>query len=162
MEHTWLVQRLRKPQNFDNPFSFGGGYRNGGLSDEAMSLIKGVWSFDYMGSAEFEFGEVPKALQKIAQYSEAGKAVTGQVSLIKPVYYFCEKDMKSGVEEVIRKIANDKQILKEPTFLKEALEGNGHFQDHKGWLELDNGFMFFVCNEMYKKSLDLFGIKREN
>ena len=40
--------------------------RNGGLSSEAMDLIRGIWAFDYMGAAEFEFGAVPKALQKIA------------------------------------------------------------------------------------------------
>jgi hypothetical protein len=72
MKHSsYLIQRLEEPwggmaQFKDNPFSFGGGLRNGGLSQEAMDLIRGIWSFDYMGSAEFEFGAVPEALNAIA------------------------------------------------------------------------------------------------
>lgn len=64
-----LIQRLQPPRDHKlaNLFSFGGGYKNGGLSDDAMALLKNVFRFDYMGSAEFEFGEVPKAFQKIAK-----------------------------------------------------------------------------------------------
>ena len=43
MKRSYLVQRLRKPRGWeltkDNPFSFGGGLQNGGLSGEAMSLL---------------------------------------------------------------------------------------------------------------------------
>lgn len=72
MKRTWLVQRLRKPYNHpafgaDNPFSFGGGLRNGGLNDEAMGLLRGIFSFDYMGAAEFEFGAIPQAFDRLRE-----------------------------------------------------------------------------------------------
>lgn len=58
LKQTYLVQRLNRPTNgYDNPFSFGGGLKNGGLSEDAMKLLRPIFSFDYMGSAEFEFGE---------------------------------------------------------------------------------------------------------
>jgi|ERR1035437_2530956 hypothetical protein len=77
---TRLIQRLKKPFKpvdasgtplekllADNPFSFGGGLKNGGLSDKAMELIRDIWEFDYMGAAEFEFGAVPQALEKMVK-----------------------------------------------------------------------------------------------
>ena len=70
MKRTYLIQRLEKPRTLkiagvelkDNPFSFGGGLRNGGLSKDATDLLRPLFSFDYMGAAEFEFGAVPEAL----------------------------------------------------------------------------------------------------
>ena len=71
MDRSWLVQRLKKPrpgQGLDSgPFAFGGGLVNGGLREEALELFKDLWRFDYMGAAEFEFGEVPRALQRMAK-----------------------------------------------------------------------------------------------
>lgn len=71
MKSTYLVQRLVKPLKEEsmltalgNAFAFGGGYKNGGLSDEAFNMIKRIFRFAYMGYAEYEFGEVPKALEK--------------------------------------------------------------------------------------------------
>jgi hypothetical protein len=94
MKRTWLVQRLQKPapmsikgKDISNLFSFGGGFRNGGLTDEAMALLKNVFSFDYMGSAEFEWGAVPQALSFLATQT----LVSGTVA-VKPgniVYYLC-------------------------------------------------------------------------
>lgn len=166
MEKTYLVQRLTKPRGGTNPFSFGGGLVNGGLSDEGAELISKVWDFDYMGAAEFELGAIPKTLQRIAQYSSEGSVVTGEVPLGKDILYLCEKDMKSGVERVIQKIADDTLRLKEPAFLKEVIEwndkseGNDGFEPmYKGWLELNNGFAFFIDQEMYNNTLKLFGIK---
>ena len=46
--------------------------RNGGLSNEAMDLIRGIWSFDYMGASEFEWGAIPKALGEIAKLKPDG------------------------------------------------------------------------------------------
>lgn len=71
----WLVQRLKNPitnpenmlSKVSEAFAFGGGLVNGGLSKEAMKLLRPLFSFDYMGSAEFEFGEVPKALEALAK-----------------------------------------------------------------------------------------------
>lgn len=90
---TWLVQRLVKPfpkQHTDTPlgrlanaFSFGGGMVNGGMSKEAMAAISEIFRFDYMGAAEYEFGDVPKAFAALAELRKNGQlccfkvAVTG-------------------------------------------------------------------------------------
>jgi hypothetical protein len=157
MEKTLYVQRLKEPKEYADPFSpFGGGLKNGGIPQKAFDKISQIWSFDYMGSASFEHGAVPEALQNIADYTKAGKAITGQVELEKSVFYLCEKDMKKSVEDTIRNIAKDDRRLSEPTYLKEVIEGNKGFEKYKGWLELNNGFMFFVSQEMFMNSVLFF------
>jgi hypothetical protein len=101
MKTTRLIQRLHAPSSkgFINPFSFGGGYRNGGLSDEAMNLLVPIFSFDYMGASEFEFGELPKALQEMAKNHASYSLQTIQVapskkSLEKHVPSDCEVSTK--------------------------------------------------------------------
>lgn len=159
MNSTYLIQRLNKPQNFINPFSFGVGFKNGGLSDKAAEIIKGIWSFDYMGSAEFEFGAIPKSLREISIYSHENKAEIGEIRLQKPVFYFCKGDIKEDTEKIIRELAKDKLWLKQPSFFSEVLNNeNPQYYRTKGWLELDNNFMFFVDKEMYEKTLKLFGV----
>jgi hypothetical protein len=74
-EATWLIQRLRKPHSATadgalvdvlNAMAFGGS-NGGGLSREALEVLRSVWSFDYMGAAEYERGAVPEALQRMAK-----------------------------------------------------------------------------------------------
>jgi hypothetical protein len=157
MESTYLIQRLGKPRGFINPFSFGV-TGNGMLSKEAQNLLKNIWSFDYMGSAEFEFGAIPKALQKIAIYCVEGRASTSTIKLGKDVYYICEKKDESEVVDRIKKLAKceNKFNLKEYCGLEKNLKGEGYTQRLKGWLELNNGFMFFVDKEMYDTTSTLF------
>ena len=157
METTRLIQRLKKP-GMGSFLAFGGGLVNGGLSKKAMELLNPVFSFDYMGAAEFEWGDVPKALNKIWGYSNENHAAKGLVHLPKDVLYICEKGTQKCVEDIIQKLYKneDNLYLKEPTFLRESIQGRDNY---KGWLELDNAFMFFIDNKMYKKTLDLFKIK---
>ena len=75
MKRSYLIQRLNKPIKIEgngllatlqkNPISFGGGLRNGGFPQKAMDILRKVFEFDYMGSAEFEYGAVPEALAAI-------------------------------------------------------------------------------------------------
>lgn len=191
MKSTWLIQRLNKPYGkkaflgveglVDNPFSFGGGLRNGGLSDEAMDLLREIFSFDYMGAAEFEFGAVPKTLQAIAKDADKYLTTTLSIPLKKVeknwrdksaedptgeavIYVICQK---GDVQEVHNRIKGwafkpyDKNNqLKEITMLSQVLRPSGDWTPSAvGWLELDNGFFFFTDKEMWEKTAKLFGIE---
>ena len=165
MRSSWLVQRLEPPASFgqlgDNPFSFGGGRKNGGLSDEAMRLIRNVWSFDYMGAAEFEFGAVPKALSRIAQSDSlaAYEFVIDGTS----VYVLCPGEWGDEVRDRIEGwAAGNNDRLKEGTRLRDALRPDSPYRTEIcGWLELDNGFMFFTDRTMWEGACSLFGVKCE-
>ena len=180
---SWLVQRLEKPRNWggtpfiDNPFSFGGGLKNGGLSDQAMGLIRDIWSFDYMGAAEFEFGAVPKALEHIAEATLEAWTTDIPLSEVpanwrdktktKPtghatIYVLGPYEWKSQITERIREFATENYSLKEHTGLAAALRPVEDYDREKcGWLELDNGFLFFTDKEMWEKASTLFGVATE-
>jgi hypothetical protein len=191
LERSWLVQRLTKPRDYgflggkakDNPFSFGGGLKNGGLSDKAMDLTRGIWSYDYMGAAEFEFGAVPEALRAIAGMADKNElvATTMTVDLSTLPKRFIKRDKQSPPDGeatiylLVRNIWADEVaerirgwVTQEFPDLKEALlldqtlwptsEWHGNTQ---GWLELNNGFMFFADKEMWEKVCTLFGVKEE-
>lgn len=162
MKRSWLVQRLETPRSFniggktiDNPFSFGGGLKNGGLSDEAMGHLRGIFSFDYMGAAEFEWGAVPKALQKIAKHALVGTRMEIEDST---VYILCDYRHEAEVRDRIRGWGTGTgERLKEPTRLDHGLRTPSY--PVRGWLELDNGFFFFTDEQMWSSTAALFGVK---
>ena len=158
MEKTHLIQRLKRPIERINPFSFGAGLRNGGIPKEGMDLLSKIWSFDYMSATEFEHGAVPEALDKIWDYSNENHATKGLVHLPKEVHYICKKGTQEYVEDTIQKLYKNEENLNlnELTYLRKSIQGKDNY---KGWLELDNAFMFFIDKEMYRKTLDLFNIK---
>ena len=174
MQRTYLIQRLQKPyeikgnedfKKWINSFSFGGGLKDGGLSDEAMNLIKSIWRFDYMGSAEFEWGAVPESLSNIFKYCQKKNTVAGTITdFKKDIYYLCHEEVRQQVIDVIKELYKKdyNYQLKEPCHLKRSIEREDDCDAHNsalGWLELDNDFMFFIDKEMFEKTLELFGIK---
>jgi len=190
MRHSWLVQRLNKPAGagrlaaLGEAFSFGGGLQNGGLSKDAMDLLRSVFSFDYMGAAEFEFGAVPAALQAIAKARRSLVASVVSVDLatvplpwsarkdepkiIKgsaSVYVLCRSAHPSEIGERIVGWASEPygRTLKESTNLNRALRPSDEFDSRTcGWLELDNGFFFFTDAEMWVKTCAIFGVEAKS
>jgi hypothetical protein len=180
MQRSWLVQRLGAPRGFDNPFSFGGGLRNGGLSDDAMTLLRSIFSFEYMGAAEFEFGAVPEALSKLAKHAEHLTASSMSIPLAqvaKPwsdrtktipsddaeVYTLCHRaDLETAHLRILAWAAGDRDqdfATKERIGLSDVLRPGTYIPDTCGWLELNNGFMFFTDRTMWEKTCSLFGIE---
>ena len=166
MKDSYLIQRLEKPmlpmklaghEIKDNIFSFGGGLINGGLSAVAMDLLRPILSFDYMGAAEFEFGAVPEALGKMINSKNWSGTI--MVDKDKPVYYICPQEYR---DEAIKRIP---LIYKRKISTKEWVGLDSYFEQLNnkerppravGWLEINNGYMFFGDKEMYEKMLILF------
>lgn len=163
MSRSWLVQRLQQPVRGPNPFSFGGGLVRGGLSAEAMDLIGGIWSFDYMGAAEYEWGAVPEALNRIAK--AAGDLLAFDVETDHGVVHAIGRNNQA--EEIARRVTGwaaepyprGKHETRDPVLLHRALTED---QDERfavvGWLELDNGFLFFTDEAMFRSAAELFGV----
>ena len=175
MKSTYLIQRLKRPypkargeketaiQQLANAFAFGGGLKDGGIPAEGMKLLRNVFRFDYMGSAEFEFGAVPKALAKIVDEREnyVSGLIVGFGQDLAKIFYLCHKDHSEEVQERIKWLATDEYKnfhLKQRCSLKESLEGKEYHKEVCGWLELDNAFMFFTDEVMFERVLKMFGI----
>ncbi len=180
MERSYLIQRLLAPVDY-TPLSFGGGLRNGGLSEKAMELLRGVWSFDYMGSAEFEFGAVRDALEKMVvdqlnlvcgfektfyryydHYSDSGNNPLQEGH--KTVFYLCRKIQEREVKKRIGQfaIADTSNVrTKETVMLDRAMSGCDYKDSRRciGWLEIDNGYMFFTDEKMWRGACQLFGVR---
>jgi len=167
MKKSYLIQRLQKPQSFENPFRFGGGYKDGGLSENAMDLLRPIFSFDYMGAAEFEFGALPKTLQKMAE--NASNLVSGNLIATTKngneefVFYICQKDHKLEVVKRIKIKAHSEYgdnnfSCKEWVGLQRVVDKE-KYADHIGWLELDNGYFFFVDKDAWEKTCTLFEVE---
>ena len=186
--HYFLLQQMLKPfpKSEDgktnllnsNIFSFGGGYVNGGLSDEAWKILSEIWRYDYMGSAEFEFGALPESFQYIIKHKE--NYIFGEIEvealrdkwdtpdkkdLIKKgtVYYFVEKEKEEELKKYIKHFANNKKKAPEKYFTKEfiGLERglnpiNSWDKDYGGWHCLHNHFFLFTDKEMFDKFQSLF------
>ncbi len=180
----YLIQRLKRPfppqedsenktifQKLENIFSFGGGRINGGLSDEAMKILRDVWRYDYMGSSEFEWGAVPESLKRIAQNNS--KYITGQIEVEASTYnmeskdkkdkyihkkglvfYACIKGDEPELIEWIGKFANEKKQnyhTKESVNLGNSICGNedSFYREVKGWHDIENDYLFFTDKEMF-------------
>jgi hypothetical protein len=160
--NPYYIQRLNKPQGTINPFSFGGGLVNGGLSPDAMNILKSVFSFDYMGSAEFEWGAVPTALKALvnSKLTFASKTLKDT-----PVYIICPIAILEDVKDWLDKeIKGENGHTKERVGLREAVNKDRYAGTIVGWLRIEDDrrceepFMFFTNEEMFNNTCKVFGL----
>ena len=159
----YLVQRLNKPIGQANPWSFGGGKINGGIDKEAMKLITKVLSFDYMGSAEFEWGAVPTALEALNNKENVIAFQLGGCNM--PVYVICLSKDKEDVMTWIQNAAiGIHGQMKEYLDFKSALNKE-KYVDSLGWLKIEDDrscespFIFFIDENMYKGMCELLNVQ---
>jgi hypothetical protein len=178
--HTWLLQRLSAPiqSKGEGPLKnahrvFGGGML--GLSEVAWDVLDQIWDIDYMGAAEFEFGELPKCLTRMIKAkdnlerfevtltsSEIRKdnwrPVAGRITK-KTVYVIAPKHLKEDVIATIKDLAKDKVRLKEYSMFHTALLKEHFVNDRDkeyikacGWIDIKNDYMFFTSEKMFKET----------
>lgn len=193
--NPWLIQRLKKPYGDDRDlvthiFAFGCGYRDGGFSKEAMDILQEIFTFDYMGSAEYEFGEVPRTLQSMGLSlsdlsTRSFEIDMGDVNFdkweerhfkkpikgIKKIIYLLGKtDHHEAAEKYIRLLgcAEEPPRLKETSMFRQALlepkdQKEDWRQNTQGWLDLTNKLFFFTSKDMFEKTCALIlGSKQES
>ncbi len=171
MGQSHLVQRLKKPVGYSNPYSFGGGLKNGGVKEDAMKKMGEIFSFDYMGAAEFEYGKLPEILSKILNNNSdfirgsmktcwktvpwrTREELTGNAE----IYYLCHKNQEKEVKKRIAGWAMGNNVSGH-TKCSVCLDSNFDDGYYSGWLELDNGFFFFVDKPMWEQTSKLFEIE---
>jgi hypothetical protein len=194
VKDTYLVQRLkdayRTEQDEKIERAFGGDRIQ--MGPDGWQALRSVFSFDYMGAAEYEFGTIPKCLNAMGM--DHAKLVATQITVpaneIEPnwgrkrtaktakgkprkrqpilppvmdrtVYLLCRQEHVQGAEERIRLLAGNKIRTKMGTNFPQALDpievqGSTLALETKGWLELDNGFLFFVDKAMWRRATMLF------
>ena len=171
MKKSYLIQRLKFPfpDNSINPFSFGGGIKNGGMNKEFMKEISKILRFDQMGAAEFEYGAVPESFDRIIQNINNYKIGTCIIPYYyrtfgkneekignKRVYYLCKIKDEQEIKERLKNWAIEDTYLKEDMGLNRSLAGT---VDCSGWFDIENDFMFFSDEKMWRNVSNFLGIK---
>lgn len=125
-EHFWLIQR-GSFRDLDNPQFFGG---------SAGHLIDP----DYMGSAEFEFGAIPKAFRRLmghfGEYDLRVLDITNPNGV--PFCLFCKKDRYSDILAELKNYISNRYQLKEYSGIHAHLPGS----TEDAWLRRTN---FWWC-----------------
>ncbi|MDG6990417.1 MAG: hypothetical protein JRM99_03225 [Nitrososphaerota archaeon] len=156
-----MLQRLVVPSGLGmnqwvafTPFGAGG---KGGFDHATLKALDGVFDFDYMGAADFEWGAVPTALSSLRACVKEKRASYGSFlyrSAI-PIYFICAVEDKKRVLGAIRRLLKGSAGTQSfrYTGIGEALGRKARPRYVAGWLDIINHFMFFTDETMYKNTL---------
>lgn len=135
----WLIQRVEKWN--DDPVEEITGFAGG-----PANLLE----LDYMGSAEFEFGAIPRAYRRIMgefeQYGIHQSTITNSNGV--PLQIYCKADMLQEIEEALKEyIAKPYPMQENPRF------PYGYSDRHpRAWWDIRNDFvMFFGVQDRVNK-----------
>lgn len=111
--------------------------------------LNNILSFDYMGSAEFEFGALPKSLKRIRE--NIGEYSYFEIQLDRyKIIVFCNKNLFADVKYEIVEIVLNKRNLKESCDLKYLFVKDLFCKCYNDfWWDIDNDFMFFKYNPTF-------------
>ena len=186
LDSSYLIQRFKQPPQSEFAAKaeqvFGGGMMQ--ISEGGWKILQKLFSIDYMGAAEFEYGALPNSFKE--HLSDPKKLVAFELAIpgknIRPnrarevrvrkgqkkeslpkmpelvtVYVLCRQEVHAEVEERIRELAKDTVRTKERTNFPDALDPLEDY-DTKccGWYDLKNGFFFFTDQHMWTKTSQLF------
>lgn len=130
MEKPYLIQRAKFD---DRPNSKG---------------IDRLLSFDYMGSSEFEWGALPKALKRVRE--NLADYVQFQYSFkkhpAKVVTVFCKKEQQDLMGDILEQLSEGKIRLKEYCDLDNYVNPTTKYRDNDFWWDIDNDWFFWKMN----------------
>lgn len=126
-------------------------------------------NLDYMGSAEFEFGNIPNSMKRICERIEHIQMIdTGFSSFDHlDLYVICVNDVKDLLQNYVEFLVTDHIHLKERTNLKESINGIDSIGRHVRfdpyirtmfWWDIENDWML-VLGESNAKNV-VTGVKK--
>jgi|SRR3972149_8815663 len=140
MKNPWLIQRLKLRPGVENPQG-----------------IDALYACDYMGSAEFEWGALPRSLREITGelqnfvITEVTPAVTSKDSL--HLYAICHKDQVEDLMKFVPELITGKTRLKESAYLRQALLGIDQLYNFDAWWDIDNNWMLVLGENNANKTM---------
>lgn len=181
--HTWLLQRLKPERSPSDASDIQSAVSDGKLDFEAFKKQRrNHWHYDYMGSSEFEWGAIPKALRAMAALElksfqfrlslasvakpmllEDGCAIPDPGGAL-PVYAIAQPELLDYVVQTVHKVAANDIRLKENARLHNVIydlvsEQRPKFTETtRGWFDLDNLFFFFLDRSMFEATCRLLGV----
>jgi len=130
MEKPYLIQRAKFEDNKEG------------------KGIDRLLSFDYMGSSEFEWNALPKALRSMRDF--LSDYIQFQYSFkqypTKSVTVFCKKEQKEFIGDILEQLADREIRLKEYCDLDKYLRDEGGRLYNDFWWDIDQDWMFWKSN----------------
>jgi hypothetical protein len=142
----YLVQRMKSKEVAD--------------SEKSPSFDQ-LWKMDYMGSAEFEFGALPKSLKRICRRLDEYHVYTltefKRPKTDEAVRVFCLPEQLNEITEGIRALLESeypKMQMKERAEFYTNFHGTEtNYSCVDAWWEIDNDFFFAVGKQHMKNIL---------
>jgi len=113
--------------------------------------IDGILRFDYMGSSEFEWGALPKALKEIkehlSEYTYSDVPIKNKI-----VTLFCKTSDRSEILNILNELAEDQIRLQEQcAFSFWVKDQEKSFYKCDLWWDIGNNYMFWKKNNDFEK-----------
>ena len=144
---------------------------------EAMEVLGPLCQFDYMGASEFEHGALPLALQAMAQNKKLTTFSTevrvpknknafkheAEGPCVDTVYVLCPEDWRDEVTERIEGFAKKEDMRKTRCAVQLErsirIRAKGTTEPGAlGWIEINNGYAFFIDEAMWKGFCEIFEV----
>jgi hypothetical protein len=124
--------------------------------DENRTGIDRIIKLDYMGSAEFEFGELPKSLKRIRDNIDNYTYFKYAFSTGKVVTVFCKKEDRKKMGEILENLLAKKIRLKEFCDLDKYVNNEvAGYLNNDFWWDIINDFMFWKFNSEFNEEFKI-------
>ena len=107
--------------------------------------IDSILSFDYMGSAEFEFGALPQSLKRIRK-NISDYVLSEYLLNDKKINIFCKEKEKAEIYIILTGLSDNKYRLKEYCDLQDWIYFNPNILKSDFWWDIENDYMFWKYN----------------
>ncbi|MCR4334327.1 MAG: hypothetical protein NUV47_01180 [Patescibacteria group bacterium] len=133
----YLIQRAKFQDNFDK---------------ESIDSILG---FDYMGSAEFEFGALSQSLKRIREqiseyrtFSAVGVPLNHPLNVSNDfkITIFCNGNNHKEICQAVKNLADNKFHLKEYCDFSDWIHSKKNYRNSDFWWDIENDYMFWKYN----------------
>jgi len=113
--------------------------------------IDTLLGFDYMGSSEFEWGALPKALKRTRENEKdyVQFEFTFENFEDKPIMILCKETDKEELPKILAQLADRELRLKEYCDLDAYLKGNKDYRTSDFWWDIENDYFFWRSNEEF-------------
>lgn len=122
---------------------------------EHKTGVDSILRFDYMGSAEFEWGALPKSLDIVRGLLDKYICFDTEVNG-KALTVFCNQDIMQEVPEYLEGIYTNKFHLKEASFFDDVIDGTGYWKDRVNcWWDIGNHLFFWLKDDEFEKNFKI-------
>lgn len=140
MRHFDLVQRLQQPPYSRDPSAVGP------MDRDIDPISRTGLEFDYMGSAEFEYGTISDAAQRIVSNAGRLKIVTDTLvrpTYEEPVHFVCTDEQAETVLPVWHEWSKNPRSLERPQYFKDSdIDNVYEWSRTVGWWALNEGLLW--------------------